>query len=68
MPQRSVSFVIRVLVTEGAQLRWGILYQVPNDRPIRFRTWDELLVLIQEELGGPEDQQARDPAAAPDKS
>jgi hypothetical protein len=50
MPSRQASFVIRVFITDTDQMAWGRLYHVPQPEGHYFRTWDELIALMQREL------------------
>jgi hypothetical protein len=61
VPPQYVSFVIRLFVTHERRMVWGRLFRVPEQDGRYFRTWNELIVLLEESLSGSKDSQASTP-------
>ncbi len=61
VPPQYVSFVIRLFVTHEKRMAWGRLFRVPEQDGRYFRTWNELIALLEESLSGSKESQAATP-------
>lgn len=61
VPPQYVSFVIRLFVTPEKRMAWGRLFRVPEQDGRYFRTWNELIVLLEESLSDSKDSQTSIP-------